>query len=73
MNQDVTADCLCPQVTVYVDDINDNEPSFDRDSYEVSLSENSPPGMSVVTVTGHDTDLPHNTHLTYSMQGQGEG
>ena len=59
-------------MTIYVDDINDNEPSFDRDSYDVSLSENSPPGTSVVTVTGGDVDLPHNTHLTYSMQGQGE-
>ena len=63
---------LCLQVTVYVDDINDNEPSFDQDIYEVSLSENSLPGTSVLTVTGHDMDLPHNTHLTYNMQGQGE-
>lgn len=61
--------------TIYVtiDDANDNAPIFqglNSDGiYEVTLSESSPIGTSVITLFANDTDLPGgpNTELTYDI------
>ena len=59
---------LSMQVQITVRDINDNPPMFTKDVYEVSLSEDSPAGTTVITVTAHDRDTPEVTRLTYTLQ-----
>ena len=44
------------QLFIRVQDINDNRPLFDSDSYEVVVSENIPSGSSLLTVTATDAD-----------------
>lgn len=39
-----------------VQDVNDNDPSFEPPRYEASLAEDEPPGTPVVTVTATDPD-----------------
>lgn len=43
-------------VTVYINDINDNPPKFLEESYEVSLPENATAGTRVVQVRAEDID-----------------
>jgi hypothetical protein len=43
-------------VTVQVRDLNDNSPSFDKDSYTTVVSEAAPVGAEVITITARDRD-----------------
>ena len=52
---------------VFVTDVNDNAPQFSRQSYQVSLPENTPPWKSVLTVLASDADDGTNAAVTYSM------
>ncbi|XP_011302069.1 cadherin-89D [Fopius arisanus] len=62
------------QVTVVVDDVNDNPPIFSQSSYQGHVEENSPPGTEVVLnnrISTHDADdLPNRK---FSLQISGEG
>ena len=58
-------------MTIYVEDVNDNAPEFAGGPYEISVSEGSPLGLTVATLTATDRDLPHNTNLTYSLARHG--
>ena len=60
-------------VRVYVDDINDNAPVFERDEYELTLLETTPTGTPVLTLLAKDADLPSNTKLQYSLLDSAEG
>ncbi len=51
---------------VYIGDINDQAPSFDQSVYQVSLSEGTPIGTSIMTVTAQDPDI--NSTVIYSME-----
>ncbi|XP_055724594.1 protocadherin gamma-C5-like isoform X4 [Salvelinus fontinalis] len=55
------------QITVVVLDINDNNPVFEKSSYEVSLKENSQQGTSFLTVEAKDLDDGPNGEIEYSF------
>ena len=61
------------QVTVLVEDENDNPPVLSRSSYEGHVAENSPPGTLVSfwphPITATDTDENANADFSYSLQG----
>ncbi|XP_023258330.1 protocadherin-16-like [Seriola lalandi dorsalis] len=54
-------------ITILVEDINDNAPTFTHDLYQVSLAEHTPPGSAVVTVTATDRDSGDNGKITYRV------
>ncbi|XP_077387468.1 protocadherin alpha-2-like isoform X23 [Festucalex cinctus] len=55
------------QVTIIVQDVNDNIPIFDSALYKASVIENSPPGTSVLSVHARDLDEGHNGEIVYSF------
>ncbi|XP_041929698.1 protocadherin alpha-C2-like isoform X10 [Alosa sapidissima] len=52
-------------IVVRVLDTNDNAPQFDKESYTIKLSENSPIGSLVVKLTATDLDEGSNSDITY--------
>ncbi|XP_056330520.1 protocadherin-16 [Danio aesculapii] len=54
-------------LTILVEDVNDNSPVFSQDLYEVTLAEHSPAGSSVITVTATDKDSGENGRITYRV------
>uniref|UniRef100_A0A672QNQ3 Protocadherin-16 n=1 Tax=Sinocyclocheilus grahami TaxID=75366 RepID=A0A672QNQ3_SINGR len=54
-------------LTVLVEDINDNAPTFTQDLYQVTLPEHSPSGSPVITVTATDRDSGENGKVTYRV------
>ncbi|WAR27082.1 FAT1-like protein [Mya arenaria] len=58
---------------VYVQDVNDNVPSFERTFHNVSIVENIEPNKSLLTVTANDLDENENSKITYAIRpGNGE-
>uniref|UniRef100_UPI0037E8DF2B protocadherin-16 n=1 Tax=Semicossyphus pulcher TaxID=241346 RepID=UPI0037E8DF2B len=55
-------------ITILVEDINDNAPAFTHDLYQVTLPEHTPPGSAVVTVTATDRDSGENGKITYRVK-----
>ncbi|XP_063046838.1 protocadherin alpha-8-like [Engraulis encrasicolus] len=55
------------QITVNVEDINDNIPVFSKSLYKAQVSENAPFGTSVVTVHASDADEGQNAEVVYSF------
>ncbi|KAG9348456.1 hypothetical protein JZ751_002191 [Albula glossodonta] len=54
-------------LTVLVQDVNDNVPVFTQDLYQVTLLEHSPPGSPIITVTATDRDSGENGKVTYRV------
>lgn len=54
-------------VTIVVVDANDNRPTFDENSYEVTLPENVPLGTSVLRVHAVDPDEGENGAVRYQL------
>uniref|UniRef100_A0A4W3IGZ8 Protocadherin-16 n=1 Tax=Callorhinchus milii TaxID=7868 RepID=A0A4W3IGZ8_CALMI len=54
-------------VLLLVDDVNDNEPIFERQVYSASVRERVPPGTSVLQVTARDADSGHFGSIQYSL------
>ncbi|KAJ7394204.1 hypothetical protein OS493_000006 [Desmophyllum pertusum] len=54
-------------VIIYVEDINDNLPHFNRNSYSAKVLENVPIGHIVINPTAQDKDSGSNGHVTYSL------
>ncbi|XP_033954706.1 protocadherin-16 [Pseudochaenichthys georgianus] len=54
-------------ITILVEDINDNAPAFTDDLYQVTLPEHTPPGSVVITVTATDRDSGENGKITYRV------
>ncbi|XP_006800222.1 protocadherin-16-like [Neolamprologus brichardi] len=54
-------------ITILVEDINDNAPAFTHDLYQVTLPEHTPPGSAVITVTATDRDSGENGRITYKV------
>ncbi|XP_056139750.1 protocadherin-16-like [Lampris incognitus] len=54
-------------LTVLVEDVNDNAPTFTQDLYQVSISEHLPAGSAVITVTATDRDSGENGKITYRV------
>ncbi|XP_075902646.1 protocadherin beta-16-like [Nelusetta ayraudi] len=55
------------QITVNVLDANDNAPIFTKPVYKAILTENSPRGTSVITVSASDKDKGSNGDVTYGV------
>uniref|UniRef100_A0AAX7TEQ5 Protocadherin-16 n=1 Tax=Astatotilapia calliptera TaxID=8154 RepID=A0AAX7TEQ5_ASTCA len=60
-------------LTVLVDDVNDNSPTFTQDLYQVAVSEHLPAGSAVVTVTATDRDSGDNGKITYRVMSSTKG
>ncbi|XP_054998224.1 protocadherin gamma-B6 isoform X17 [Sorex araneus] len=56
------------RIEILVRDTNDNPPVFSKDEYRISVSENLPPGSSVLQVTATDRDLGINAEITYYIR-----
>ncbi|XP_008554394.1 cadherin-89D isoform X3 [Microplitis demolitor] len=60
------------QVTIIVDDINDNPPIFDMEKYQGHLTENSVSGTEVILdhrVSVHDADEVVNSNFNLTLEG----
>ncbi|XP_026227263.1 protocadherin-16-like isoform X2 [Anabas testudineus] len=55
-------------ITILVEDINDNAPVFTHDLYQVTLPEHTPPGSAIVTLTATDRDSGDNGKVTYRVK-----
>lgn len=56
-------------VTIYVSDMNDHAPTFEKASYDISIPETLPAGSSVLRVTAHDGDASSpNNDIVYRIQ-----
>ncbi|XP_044280259.1 neural-cadherin-like [Varanus komodoensis] len=58
------------QVTVFIADMNDNDPKFENSHYQYFLREDTPIGTSFLRATAHDEDQGLNAAITYSMLQQ---
>ncbi|CAN9501862.1 unnamed protein product [Ophioblennius macclurei] len=54
-------------ITIVVEDINDNAPAFTHDLYQITLPEHTPAGSAVITVTATDRDSGENGRITYRV------
>ncbi|XP_024085935.1 fat-like cadherin-related tumor suppressor homolog isoform X2 [Cimex lectularius] len=54
-------------VPVVISDMNDNPPIFDRDFYEVDISENTPPNSPIVRAKITDIDLGENGMANFEI------
>ncbi len=61
------------QVVISVEDLNDNLPFFEPESYPVFVSENTMVGTTVIRVMAFDNDIGSNAELTYSILLQSPG
>ena len=57
----------CVPVTINVNDINDNAPSFTKDSYVIYVSERFPVGKEIFTFTATDADSGANGQFEYKV------
>uniref|UniRef100_A0A3Q4HAL8 Cadherin domain-containing protein n=1 Tax=Neolamprologus brichardi TaxID=32507 RepID=A0A3Q4HAL8_NEOBR len=55
------------QILIIVLDVNDNAPVFTQQTYKATVTENSPKGTVVATVTASDADQGSNSKITYSI------
>ncbi|XP_072558043.1 protocadherin gamma-A11-like isoform X12 [Paramormyrops kingsleyae] len=53
---------------IRVSDVNDNEPVFEKRSYDVRLVENNTPGVSIFTVKANDADCCQNARVSYLLE-----
>nr|XP_060628736.1 neural-cadherin-like [Anolis sagrei ordinatus] len=58
------------QITIYIADVNDNDPKFENSRYQYFLREDTPVGTSFLCATAHDDDQGVNAAITYSMVQQ---
>ena len=64
--------CLS-NVTIHIDDVNDNTPTFTQAQYSVSEYEDARVGKVLLQVTADDGDLGLNRKLSYSLLGDARG
>ncbi|KAF8368118.1 hmr-1, partial [Pristionchus pacificus] len=53
--------------SIEIEDVNDNAPLFDRDSYTASIWRYTNEGTNILTVVATDLDAPQNGRITYSL------
>ena len=59
---------------MFVKDVNDCPPVFDRTNYTLSVQEGSPIGYHLLSVTTTDCDVYSNyTNVSYHLFGKGSG
>lgn len=59
--------CTSKLLKVYIDDENDNYPTFDRPVYYFSILENSKPATIIANVQASDHDIGVNSVIRYSL------
>ncbi|MEQ2186674.1 hypothetical protein GOODEAATRI_031082, partial [Goodea atripinnis] len=59
-------------IVITVLDANDNAPVFTQKTYKAAVTENSPKGTVVATVTASDADEGSNSKITYSITYENE-
>ncbi|XP_053960463.1 protein dachsous [Anastrepha ludens] len=57
-------------ITVVVEDENDNNPQFEKTKYVASIAENAAIGASVLRIKATDADLGINARLVYSLANE---
>ena len=60
----------CGQVTIYVDDANDQAPVFQSSTYTETINEDWPIGERVLVVTASDKDQGINAELSYGLRSE---
>ncbi|XP_060803701.1 protein dachsous [Amyelois transitella] len=60
-------------ITVIVEDQNDNDPVFDTGHYSAAIPEDSPIDTSVIKVRASDADLGFNRRIVYSLANESQG
>ncbi|XP_062333201.1 protocadherin gamma-A11-like isoform X15 [Osmerus eperlanus] len=55
-------------LTLHISDVNDNDPVFERSSYEAYIIENNTPGLSIFTVKARDADWNQNARVSYILE-----
>nr|XP_033718340.1 protocadherin-16 isoform X2 [Tursiops truncatus] len=60
-------------LTVLVEDVNDNAPAFSQTLYQVMLLEHTPPGSAILSVSATDRDSGANGHVSYHLASPAEG
>ncbi|XP_077127838.1 neural-cadherin-like [Ranitomeya variabilis] len=55
------------QITIFVADVNDNDPKFENSHYQYFLREDTPVGTSFLRITALDDDQGVNAAITYSI------
>ncbi|XP_073477114.1 protocadherin gamma-B7-like isoform X47 [Aquarana catesbeiana] len=54
-------------IQLFISDVNDNPPVFEKKSYIIYISENNQPGLSVFKLLSSDPDLNENGKITYNI------
>lgn len=60
-------------VTILVEDQNDNDPVFDTGHYSAVIPEDAPIDTSVIKVRATDADLGFNKRIVYSLANESQG
>ncbi|XP_061473408.1 protocadherin Fat 2 [Rhineura floridana] len=59
------------EVEISVLDVNDNSPECKQTPYKGKVSEDAPPGFSILKVSATDADVGSSAQITYSLHGSG--
>ncbi|XP_067103715.1 cadherin-related family member 2 [Osmerus mordax] len=59
--------CSTATVTIQIQDINDNNPSFMQDTYNLNLPEHTPNGNTVANITAEDPDTMDVDNILYRL------
>lgn len=59
-------------ISINVEDQNDNDPRFELSKYVTTIPEDMPVGTSVLTVKAIDADLGINSRIVYSLANETE-
>lgn len=57
-------------ISITVEDQNDNDPRFESTKYIATIAEDEPVGTSVITVKATDADLGINARIVYSLSNE---
>ncbi|XP_050668610.1 protein dachsous isoform X2 [Leptidea sinapis] len=60
-------------ITIIVEDQNDNDPIFDTGHYSAAILENAPIDTSIIKVRATDADLGLNKRIVYSLANESQG
>ncbi|XP_063045944.1 cadherin-related family member 2 [Engraulis encrasicolus] len=54
-------------VTIAINDVNDNSPTFKNETYKLEVPEHSPAGTSIATITATDLDTEDQGNIVYKL------
>lgn len=60
-------------LTIMVEDQNDNDPVFDTGHYSAAMPEDAPIDTSIIKVRATDADLGYNKRIVYSLANESQG